>query len=191
MSENPSGIVLWRVPGASGIGPGPFRNAPERRKRKKSISGRKKIKITKPSGPVFGDFRVPAGSPKSTKNAPGGEKARPETAPEAVFVVFSRRRRSESLSGPIFGRSDPRKSYYFLGGSAILKKSPFSKKRRKSSLRGSVSEPKTTKNRRRGEPKSQKSEKKVVFLRSFFSTFFSTRKKSKKIEKRAKYRPPS
>ena len=56
------------------------------------------------SGTVFGDFRVPAGSPKSTKNAPGGEKVRPETAPEAIFVVFSRRCRSESLSGPILAR---------------------------------------------------------------------------------------
>ena len=159
-------MKIWsgRAPGASGIGPGPFRNAPERRKRKKIQNMTSRIRMILASGPVFGDFRVQAGSPKSTKNAPGGEKVRPERAPEAIFVVFSRGRRSESLSGPIFGGSDPRKSYYFLGGSAILTKSPFSKKKhRKSNLRRPVLGPKTAKNRRRGEPKSQKSAKKVVF----------------------------
>ena len=138
---------------------------------------------TKPSGPVLARFRVPAGNPKSTKSAPGGEKVRPETAPEAIFVVFSRRRRPESLSAPIFARSDPRKSYYFLGGSAILTKWPFSKKRRKSSLREPVLGPKTAKNRRRGEPKSQKSAKKNSFLTIvFFNVFFD----AKKIEKKSK-----
>ena len=163
ISQNLCKIWSGRDPGASGIGPGPFRNTPERRKRKKTISGRKKIQRDGASGPFFGDFRVPAGRPKSTKNGSGHEKARPERAPEAIFVVFSRRRRPESLSAPIFARSDPRKSYYFLGGSAILTKWPFSKKRRKSSPRGPVWAPKTAKNRRRGEPKSQKSAKKVVF----------------------------
>ena len=57
--------------------------------------------------PLFRDFRDPAGARKSTKNGPGTEKVRPETAPGAIFVVFSRRRRSESLSGPIFEESDP------------------------------------------------------------------------------------
>ena len=49
---------IWsgRASGASGIGPGPSRNAPERRKRKKTISGRKRILIGKPSGAVFCDF---------------------------------------------------------------------------------------------------------------------------------------
>ena len=57
--------------------------------------------------PLLCDFRRPAGAQKSTKNEPGTEKVRPEAAPEAIFVDFSRRCRSESLSGPIFGRSDP------------------------------------------------------------------------------------
>ena len=47
-------------------------------------------------------FWDPAGTQKSTKNGPGAEEVRPETAPEAIFVDFSRRCRSESLSGPIF-----------------------------------------------------------------------------------------
>ena len=58
-------------------------------------------------GAVLGRFWDPAGTLKSTKNGPGSEKVRPETAPEAIFVNFSRRCRSEWLSGPIFGRSDP------------------------------------------------------------------------------------
>ena len=36
VSQNPIEIWSGRVPGASGIGPGPFRNTPERRKRKKN-----------------------------------------------------------------------------------------------------------------------------------------------------------
>ena len=36
----------------------------------------------------FASFWDLAGSPKSTKNDPGSEKVRAETAPEAVFVVF-------------------------------------------------------------------------------------------------------
>ena len=162
VSQNPSKIWSGRVPGASGIGPGPFRNAPERRKRKKIEKMTSTIRFGKPSGPVLARFWVPAGNPKSSKNASGTEKSRPETPPEPTFVVFSRGRRSDSLSGPIFGWSDPRKSCYFLGGSAILTKSPFSKARRKGSLREPVLGPKTAKNRRRGEPKSQKSAKKVV-----------------------------
>ena len=55
---------------------------------------------------VFGDFWDLAGTQKSTKNQPGAEKVPPETAPEAIFCVFSRRCCSESVSGPIFGRSD-------------------------------------------------------------------------------------
>ena len=45
--------------------------------------------------------------PKWTKNRPGAEKVRPEAAPEAIFSIFSRRCRSESLSEPIFEGSDP------------------------------------------------------------------------------------
>ena len=56
---------------------------------------------------VFGDFWDPAGAPKSIKNGPGTEKVVPKTAPEPIFYVFSRRCRSESVSGLIFGGSDP------------------------------------------------------------------------------------
>ena len=58
-------------------------------------------------GTVLAPFWAPAGSPKSTKNEPGTEKVRPETAPEVIFVDSSCRCRSESLSEPIFGGSDP------------------------------------------------------------------------------------
>jgi len=67
----------------------------------------KKIHTTFLPGLVLAIFWIPAGSLKSTKNEPGSEKVRPEAAPEAIFVVFSCRCRSESLSGPIFGGSDP------------------------------------------------------------------------------------
>ena len=79
-------------------------------------------------GLVLAPFWGPAGSPKSTKNEPGDEKVPPEAAPEAIFVDFSRRCRSESLSGPIFGGSDPSKLCAHHSGSTILTKSPFSKK---------------------------------------------------------------
>ena len=58
-------------------------------------------------GAVLGRFWDPAGTPKSTKNGPGAEKVRPEAAPKAIFSIFSRRCRSESLSEPIFEGSDP------------------------------------------------------------------------------------
>ena len=98
--------------------------------------------------------------PKWTKNRPGAEKVRPEAAPEAIFIVVCCRRCSESLPEPILGGSDPSKLYYFHNGSTILTKSPFSKKHRKSSLRGPVLGGKMAKNRRRGDPKSRKSRKK-------------------------------
>ena len=53
---------------------------------------------------IFHEFCLPAGTPKSTKIGSGTEKVRSETAPDAIFVVFSRRCRSESLSGPILAR---------------------------------------------------------------------------------------
>ena len=56
---------------------------------------------------ILGRSWDPAGSPKSTKNEPGSEKVRPEAAPEAIFVTFSCRCRSEPLSGSIFGGPDP------------------------------------------------------------------------------------
>ena len=140
--------------GPLGSGPGPGRRA---------TSPMPDARAARDKGSTFGDFGGPAGSPKSTKNGSGTEKVRPETSPEAFFVGFSCRCRSESLSGAIFGGSDPSKSCYFLGGSTILTKSPFSKKHRKSSLRGPVLGPKMAKKRRRGHPKSPKMAKKVNF----------------------------
>ena len=84
----------------------------------------------------------PKMDPKWTKNRPGAEKVRPEAAPEAIFIVVCCRRCSESLPEPILGGSDPSKLYYYYSGSTILTKSPFSKKHRKSSLRGPVLGPK-------------------------------------------------
>ena len=55
---------------------------------------------------VFGDFWDPAGAEKSTKNGPAAEKVGPETVPEPIFCVFSRRCHSELVSGLIFGKSD-------------------------------------------------------------------------------------
>ena len=132
------------------------------------------------SGPVLGRFWDPAESPKSTKNGPGSEKVRPETAPEPFFCIFSRRCRSvsvsgaifvgfscrcrsESLSGPIFGGSNPSKLCSRHNGSTILTKSPFSKKHRKSNLRGPVLRPKMAKNRRRRPKNRQNCRKKSIF----------------------------
>ena len=56
---------------------------------------------------VFGDFWDPAGTEKSTKNGPAAGKVGPETVPEPIFRVFSRRGRLESVLGPILGGSDP------------------------------------------------------------------------------------
>ena len=158
-------IKIWsgRVPGASRIAPGPFRNTPERRKCKKINFCPLQQTSHLLQGTVLGRFWDPAGTLKSTKNGPGSEKVRPETAPEAIFVDFSRRCRSESLSGSIFGGSDPSKLCSHHNGSTILTKSPFSKKHRKSSLRGPVLGPKMAKKRRRGHPKSPKMAKKVNF----------------------------
>ena len=103
MPKNQAEIRSGRVPGASGIDPGPFRNAPERRKQKKTEKRGPKI-------PQFfsgGRFWDPVGNQKSRKNVPGRQKVRPGTALEPFFCVFLRRCRSESGSGPIFGRSDP------------------------------------------------------------------------------------
>ena len=97
---------------------------------------------------------------KWTKNGPGAEKVRLEPAPEAIFFVLCRRRCSESIPEPNFGGSDPSKLCSRHSGSTILTKSPFSKKHRKSSLRGPVLARKMAKNRRRGDPKSKKSRKK-------------------------------
>ena len=131
----------------------------------------------------MGRFWDPAGTLKSTKNGRGSEKVRPETAPEAIFVDFSLRCRAESLSGSIFGGSDPSKLCSRHNGSTILTKSPFSKKHRKCSLRGPVLGPKNAKNRRQGDLKSPKMMKKMDFRRSVFSTFFCMRKKFKTTKK--------
>ena len=56
---------------------------------------------------LLGSFWDPAGAQKSTKNGPGAEKVRPQTAPEPISRVFSRRCCSELVSEVIFGGSDP------------------------------------------------------------------------------------
>ena len=129
-------------------------------------------------------FWVPAGTPKSTKSEPGAEKVRPETAPEAIFVDFSCRCRSESVSGAIFGGSDPRELCSHHSGSAILTKSPFSKKHRKSRLRGRVFGPEIAENRRRRPKNRQDWRKKTIFWSSVFSSFFEAPKKTTKVRKR-------
>ena len=55
-------------------------------------------------GSMFGDFGGPAGIPKSTKNGSGSKKVCPETSPEAFFIGFPWRCRSESLCAPILAR---------------------------------------------------------------------------------------
>ena len=123
--KNLPGIRSERIPGASGYGSGPFRNLPERRQRKKSISGLQKEPGELTLGPVLGQFWDPAGTQESTKNVPGAEKVHPETAPEVMFCVFLCRCCSESVSGPIFGGSDTWKLCSHYSGSTILAKSPF------------------------------------------------------------------
>ena len=135
-------------------------------------------------GLVLAPFWVPAGSPKSTKNRPGTEKVRPETAPEAIFVDFSLRCRSESLSGSIFAGSDPSKLCSHHNGSTILTKSPFSKKHRKSNLREPVWRPKMAKHQRRRHRNRQNFRKKSIFCPSIFGPFFRAPKKPKKNRKK-------
>ena len=53
---------------------------------------------------ILHEFCLPAGTPKTTKIGSGTEKVRSETAPDAIFVDFARRCRSESLSAPILAR---------------------------------------------------------------------------------------
>ena len=115
------------------------------------------------------------------KSAPGVHfgsqvrpKSRPKTGPGTKKCVRKRRQRhflSCSLAGVVRTRSPDR----FLKGptlqnrvpttsrSTILTKSPFSKKHRKSSLRGPVLGPKMAKNRRRGDPKPPKIAENVYF----------------------------
>ena len=115
------------------------------------------------------------------KSAPGvhfGSQVRPKSRPKAgpgtKKCVRKRRQRhflSRSLASVVQTRSPDR----FLKGptlqnrvpttsrSTILTKSPFSKKHRKSSLRGAVLGLKMAKNRRRGDPKPSKIVKKVYF----------------------------
>ena len=96
-----------RVPGAC---PEPPRTVPKRLQTGSQNNFKKK---TQKVLTVFVEFALlgslsdPAGTPKSTKNGPGAEKVRPETAPEAIFCVFLRRCCSESVSGPISGGPDP------------------------------------------------------------------------------------
>ena len=120
---------IWsgRVRGASRIDPGRFRNTPERTKRPKigKVSSKNKRRVA-PEW-FFANFGLRPGPQNRQKMSPGTKKCVRKRRRKR-FLSFFCRFRLESLSGPIFGGSDPRKSYYFLGGSAILTKSPFSKK---------------------------------------------------------------
>ena len=149
----------WSVQNASGTHPKHTRAT----KMQKNGSRSQKKSKNFFQGAVLGGFWDPAGTLKSTKNGPGSEKVRPETAPEANSADFSRHCRFEWVSGPIFRRSDPPKLCSNHSGSTILTKSPFSKKHRKSSLRGCVFGPKITENRRRRPPNRQNWRKKSIF----------------------------
>ena len=117
-----------RASGAFRTGSGPVRNAPERTKRTKikELLSKSEFRVSLKRFLML--FWVAAGTPKSLKNGCGADKMHPKTALEAFCVDFSCRCRSESLSGPIFGRSDPRKLCSHHSGSTILTKSPCLKK---------------------------------------------------------------
>ena len=112
VSQNRSKIWSGRVPGASGIGPGPFRNAPERRKRKKTISGAKKSTPQFCRGRFFVIFEV----------RPGAQN-RQKTGPESKKCLRRRRRKrfsSFSLAGAVRSRSPDR----FLEGLTLQNCAP-------------------------------------------------------------------
>ena len=85
--ENLFEIVLRRAPGASRIGPGPFRNAPERRKFKKLKNVSYKLSRTF-DGTGFGAILGPGRDPKiDQKRSPGRKSASGECA-GSDFVRF-------------------------------------------------------------------------------------------------------
>ena len=69
-------VKIWsgRVPGASRIGPGHSRNAPERRKCNKSICGRNKSTLAFFPGPFLRNFGTRPGAQNRPKTSPGTKK---------------------------------------------------------------------------------------------------------------------
>ena len=113
---------------------------------------------------------------------------RPEAASEAIFIVVCCRRCSESLPEPILGGSDPSKLCSHHNGSTILTKSPFSKKHRKSTLRGPVLGPKIAEIDVGGSKIANIGGKNRFFDRPFFHRFFEHRKNRKNPKKDASIR---
>ena len=108
--QNPSQNRPGRPPGTPKIDP---RTLPEHPCAKKSHMSTNSGPKSRESRPKVGPKASILGAKCAltvTKNVPGDKKVRPETAPEAFFVVFSRRCRSDSLSGPILEGSNPTKS---------------------------------------------------------------------------------
>ena len=97
VSQNLCKIWSGRVPGASGIGPGPFRNAPERRKRKKTSSGAQKSSKHFSRERFFVIFDVRPGAQNRQKTGPGPKKCvrkRRRKRFLSVFLAVSVRSRS-------------------------------------------------------------------------------------------------
>ena len=107
-------IVLRFFPGGSPgcpeSGPAPSLSTLEQRKTTCDPTEPKNSRKSYESRPKVGPKRMscdPSWTPKSTKNEPGTENVRSETASEAIFFDVVRRCRSQSISRSIFGRSKP------------------------------------------------------------------------------------
>ena len=107
ISQNLCKIWSGRDPGASGIGPGPFRNAPERRKRKKTISGAKKSTEHFLRRRFLVIFELRPGGQNRQKTSPGPKKC------------VRRRRRKRFLSFFLAGAVRSRSPDRFLEGPTL------------------------------------------------------------------------
>ena len=121
----------------------------------------------------------PSWQSKIAKRSIKGRRSAPGNNAQRVFDRFSCRRRSKSLPGSIFGRSNPRKLCSHHSGSTILAKSPFSKKHRTGRLRKSVLGPKIAQNRCRSDQKSPKLRNHMICVHPIFQHFFGHRKTNK------------
>ena len=172
--------ILGHPPGHPKSIPGPFPSTLAQRKATcQPTVAQKAAKVGRKSAQ-----RRPCWDPSASRKCP-------KTSPGTKKCVRRRRRRhflSCSLAGVVRTRSPDR---FLTGpslrnripttsGSTILRKSPFSKKHRKSTLRGPVLGPKMAKNRRRGDPKSKKMQKKLIFGRSKVRSNFGRKKTLKK-----------
>ena len=63
---------------------------------------------------IFHEICLPSGTPKSPKIAPGAEKVRSETAPDAIFVDFRCRCCSESLLRSFLDQKTAKKTIIFV-----------------------------------------------------------------------------